>query len=288
MKMTMTMRTLSALVLVQPSFSFVFRPQRQVIWGQEQRPRTTARYNFFKDMIDQAFDNDPNLSADKRKGQYDAPGEEYDDNRRANVGLTETQKRWRQTQMSNDVTLQQVENTSWKASMFLAGVPERDPSNDLYASKINISSRDKSTGLALPSEPSVIVTVEFLENEVCRVSPSEFTSGEIDGKWKLSEDGKILRFSLDAKGYYRTVQTKGSIQKIYWSNEEQRSRLTSATYSIPPGWVYVDVPIMASKKAGTFEFGDGVLRIEKQTGMLGIASKMVPCGKVLMTPQSKD
>jgi hypothetical protein len=245
------------------------------------RTSTTRRYNFFKDMLGEAFSNDGGLSLDKSKGQYDAPGEEFEDNSDRNAGLTETQKKWRQTQtVNNDVMPQMIEKTTWKVDVFLSGVPERDPSNDLYASKVNISSRDKATGLALPNEASASLSIQFLENGICRASESDFTSGEKDGEWKLSEDGKVLRFSLDAIGYTRTVQTKGSIQKVYWSGEDEVTSQTSSTYSIPPGWVYADVRVVAGRQTGTFDFdADGVLRIEKSMGLLGAASKLVPCGK---------
>jgi hypothetical protein len=241
----------------------------------------TRRYSFFKDMMDQAFQNDRNLSEDKRKGQYDDifVGDEFVEDNPRQV-LTETQKKWRGTQGKNDVTPEMLENKKSRINLYLAGVSARDPSSDLYARKVNISSRDKATGLSLPNEPSASLTITLLENGVCRASSSEFTSGEKEGEWKLSDDGKMLRFSMDAIGYTRTVQTKGSIQKIYWSDEEEVSLQTSSSSSIPPGWVYGDVPIQAGRQPGTFDFGgDGLLQIEQKMGLLGVATKMVPCGK---------
>ena len=240
----------------------------------------TCRYNFFKDMIDGAFENDRSLSGDKTKGQYDAPGEEFEERNAQFAELTATQQKWRETQQRNDVTPEMVTGTSWTLDLYLSGVPERDPSNDLYGSRVNISSRDRQTGLNLPGVPSTSVTVTFLEEGVCRVSESGFTSGEMDGEWKLSEDGKILRFSMDSLGYTRTVQTKGSIQNVYWTEEEEKPIQTSSTYSIPPGLVYGDVELTASRNPGTFDMGsDGVLRIEKEAGLFGISSQLKTCGK---------
>lgn len=240
----------------------------------------TKRYNFFKDMIEQAFDNDRSLSSDKASGQYDAPGEEYDDPVSRYELLTETQKKWRQTQIGDDVTPEFVTGAKLKLDLYLSGVPERDPSNDLYGSKVNISSRDKETGLSLPSVPSCTLTIKLLENGVCRASESGFTSGENDGEWKLSEDGKILRFSLETVEYTRMVETKGSIQKIYWTDEDEKTVQTTSTYFIPPGFVYGDVAVSAGRQPGTFELGDtGALRIEQSTGLFGVSSKMVSCGK---------
>eukprot|EP00980_Cylindrotheca_fusiformis_P007951 scaffold1697_cov120-Cylindrotheca_fusiformis.AAC.33 len=241
---------------------------------------TTRRFNFFKDLVDAAFENDRSLSKDKTKGQYDAPGEEFEDNTGQYAALTETQQKWREKQFRNDITPEMVAGTSWTLDLYLSGVPERDPSNDLYGSKVNISSRDRQTGLSLPSSPSATITVDFLENGICRSSESGFTSGEKDGEWKLSEDGKILRFSFDSLGYTRTVETKGSIQKVYWTDEEEKRIKTSSSYSIPPGWVYGDVELSVGRQPGTFELGNsGVLRIEQASGLFGISSTMSSCGK---------
>jgi hypothetical protein len=233
----------------------------------------------FKDMLEKAFENDGNLSKDKTKGQYDAPGEEYIDSGPAEQ-LTETQKKWREKQLGNDVTSAMILGSKCSVDLFLSGVPERDPSNDLYGSKINISSRDKATGLSLPTKPSTSIVLEFLENGVCRATPSEFTSGEVEGEWKLSEDGKILRFSMDALGYTRTVETKGSIQKVAWSKEEEKSIATQTTYAIPPGFVYGDVQVVPGRSPGLFDFSEsGVLRLEQSAGLFGVSSKLVACGK---------
>jgi len=256
---------------------------------------STRCYNFLKDAFDNAFSNDRNLSADKGKGQYDDiyTGEEYvETSSNADDGLTEIQRKWRQTQQTSGynnivktVDSATVVGKSLQMDLYLSGVPERDPSNDLYGSRVNISSRDKGTGLSLPSAPSVSVKVNFLKDGVCQVSESGFTSGKTNGEWKVSDDGKVLRFGIDSLGYTRTVQTKGSIQKVYWTDEEEKSVQTSTTYSIPPGMVYGDVRVALGRKPGSLEVEDkeGALRIEKSTGLFGIASQMVACGKFVAT-----
>jgi hypothetical protein len=106
-----------------------------------------------------------------------------------------------------------------------------------------------------------------------------------DGQWKLSDDGKVLRFSLDQVGFTRTAVTKGTIQNVAWTNEEERTTETSTTYTIPPGFVYGDVPVTPAKGrpglvGSSFNVaGDGVLRVEQESGLFGISSKMVACGK---------
>ena len=252
----------------------------------------TRCYNFLKDAFGSAFSNDRNLSTDKGKGQYDDiyTGEEYvDTSDDADDGLTDIQRKWRQTQTQTAESVNTLNSgifvgKSLTLDLYLSGVPSRDPSNDLYGSRVNISSRDKETGLSLPSAPSVNVKLDFLDDGVCQVSESGFTSGNTNGEWKLSDDGKVLRFSMDALGYTRTVQTKGSIQNVYWTDEEEKSIKTSTTYSIPPGMVYGDVQVMPARKIGTFDLEkEGALRVEKSSGLFGIASQMVACGKFVAT-----
>uniref|UniRef100_A0A7R9ZJ61 Plastid lipid-associated protein/fibrillin conserved domain-containing protein n=1 Tax=Craspedostauros australis TaxID=1486917 RepID=A0A7R9ZJ61_9STRA len=283
-------RPLALLWLLSAVSGFHLQQQQQQ-QQQQQRPSTTCarplrhvhrsrvvRYNFFKDMIDGAFANDRNLPKDLGEAQYDKPGEEFLENEAAT--LTATQQLWRQTQRNDGISPAMIAGTTVDASVFLSGVPSKDPSNDLYGNKVNISSRDKATGLAVPEQPTATFRVEFLENGDCQASASEFTSGKKVGEWKLSDDGKSLRFSIDVLGYTRTVQTTGSIQKIYWSNEDEKTTQTSSSYSIPPGWVYGDISVDVGKRPGLLDFGSsGVLRIEKSMGLLGAASKMVACGK---------
>jgi len=204
--------------------------------------------NFFKDVIGKAFDNDASLDKnDITKGQYDGPGEEFDDDDSfTSVGrlvnkpqLTETQQKWRNAQQTGGGAKTPqllLSNTKWSVDLFLTGIPERDPSNDLFASKVNISLRDRKVGLLVPEEPTVPgITMTLLEDGVIQFdSDSEFLDNQ-QGQWKVSDDGLNVRICMNVLGYQRTVKTKGSIEKIYWSSEEEKSVQTSATYSIPAG-----------------------------------------------------
>ena len=62
------------------------------------------------------------------------------------------------------LTVDAIVGTDWKLSMHLTGVPDHDPSNDLYGSKTNISARDRrlGPGVPLPREPTARVRVRFL------------------------------------------------------------------------------------------------------------------------------
>jgi len=271
------------------------------------RHQKTQLFNFLKDAFSKAFENDRNLSSDKTKQQYDAPGEEFDDQSDQNVGtLTETQKLWREkvaaagiatddnnTNNGGGVNSAMVVGTSLVLDMYLSGVPEKDPSNDLYGSRVNISNRDKATGLSLPSSPSTSITIQFLPDGICHADESSFTSGTTDGQWKISDDGKFLRFSIDQVGYKRTAVTKGTIQNVAWTSEEERTTSTSTTYSIPPGFVFCDVPVVPAKgrpgiAGSSFNIaGDGILRLEQESGLFGISSRMVACGKFQVAKKIK-
>jgi len=236
--------------------------------------------NFFKDLMDNAFANDESLPTNKGDGQLDAE----DDPSIGYAPLTATQERWKQNQSSMGRAPPVNENvlvgSKWNIGLFLAGIPDKDPSNDLYGRKVNISSRDKSLGIGaqVDTEPNVIVEVTLDDDGVCRTSPSEFTSGEV-GQWKLSQDKTDIRFSIDTLGFTRTVQTTGTINKIYWSKENDTVTKTSSTYSIPAGFVYADAQVGYGAGPNNFVMKDGSLMFEKSSGLLGVSSKMLTCGK---------
>lgn len=170
--------------------------------------------------------------------------------------------------------------------MFLTGIPDRDPSNDLFASKVNISSRDRKVGLMVPEEPTVSgIMVTLLDNGGIKVeSDSEFMDSDaLNGAWKLSEDGAMIRICVNVNGYQRTVQTRGSIQKVYWSQEDDTPIATSSAYTIPSGPLYGDAGLQSGKQVGLLQWNDGILQVEKAAGLLGAGSKMVPCGRFSAT-----
>lgn len=269
--MTSCRRLALALSLLSLHYVECFTPSQQQMRG------SPLAMNFLKDMFSSAFENDPSLSRDKSKGQLEGPN---DVPAPFSYAPTQVQQKWRQSSQNTGAKLNArlLENTRWTVDLFLTGVPAKDPSNDLFGTKVNISSRDRTVGLNLPDKPSVSVEVEFLPDGVCKTLASPFTTGEIDGQWKLSDDASMLRFSMDVVGYSRTVQTKGSITKVYWSDEEEKTRQTSSTYRIPPGFIFLDFSIGYGSQPGTLKMKNGVLRVEQNLGFLGAASKMVPCG----------
>jgi hypothetical protein len=274
------LRILAAFLAIPLSHAYVIH---SVSFANQAKPRdaTTRCFNFFE-KLNQAFQNDQSLSKDKTKQQYDAPGEEYIET--TTEVMTEVQRVWRERQSRIEtVTEEQVIDLSLDIDLYLSGVADKDPSNDLYGARINISNRDRSTGLSLPSVPSAMVTVTFLQDGVCQVSSSAFTS-DSNCEWKLSQDGKMLRFSMETLGYSRTVETRGSIAVVSWSKEAEKSIDTTTTYSIPPGMVYCDIGVTTSRKQDSLVVSNdsGVVRVEQTSGLFGISSRMVPCGKFIV------
>jgi hypothetical protein len=281
---------------------------------------------FFNDLLKDAFANDQNLPKDGVSGAIDEGTQDMFDV--VSSQKTEVQKKWiesqllpkQQQQQQNPVKFglnsnvvkgaplsnQLLQDTRWLLSLYLTGVPDRDPSNDLYGSRTNVSLRDKRLGLGakLPDEAtgSVIVRLQSdgsltVENSwfgdkdkdydettttVQSICPSDSTSGQ----WLLSDDGRTLRIGLPIIGYKRTVTTKGTIQKIYWSTQEEASTQTSTTYSIPEGMVYGDINVgygtggvlaMMEEKGEVGMLPGGLLRVERRVGLA--SSKLVPCGR---------
>jgi hypothetical protein len=279
------------------------------------RPHTTTlsklQMGFFDDLLKDAFSNDPNLSSDKVSGAIDAATSQ--DVFNADSEKTEVQKRWLESQLAKGAVVSSnvkgaplstelLADTQWLLSLYLTGVPDRDPTNDLYGSRSNVSLRDRRLGLGvnLPKESTGSVIVRLLADGSLSVVDSWFGETRDDnsieqsicptdilGQWLLSEDGRTLRVGLPISGYRRTVTTKGTIQKIYWSSSEDSTMQTSTTYSIPEGMIYGDVNVgygtggvlamLEEKGEGGMMMPGGLLRVEKRMGLA--SSKMVPCGR---------
>jgi hypothetical protein len=290
--------------LFRPAATFSARANDLYRHGPARRRRvgTVARFSFFKDLMDRAFENDPSISqTDKRKGQLEAPGEARDDDTASRArGLTETQQKWRQLvnqQPPSSLGSSSIAGTVVTMDFYLTGVPNKDPSNDLYGSRVNISSRDRRVNQALPSEPTVpSVQIAFRNDQTCQcLSETPFTSAVNSvGEWKLSERaavgriGRDVRFRIPVLGYTRTVETRGTIQKVYWSDSDDAVRETSTTYTIEPGWLYGEATVSSDRRRGQLQWDSGVLKVEKTGGLLGAATTLVPCGAFAVTGVVSD
>lgn len=89
----------------------------------------------------------------------------------------------------------------------------------------------------------------------------------------------MIRFSLDTSGFTRTVQTTGTITKVFWSEADGVTSQTSSTYFIPPGYIYADSVVSFGRIPGTLEMEQGILRVEQTSGLFGASSKLIACGK---------
>ena len=334
---------------MRPRFVTKSMPSRIVRPNSKNSDDNSNGNNFLQDMFQSAFANDRELlsRANKRAGMLDEGISNGDDDDNVFVvprsskapEWTPTQLAWRETMLSTS-TQQKVQTTDLidstiRMDLYLSGVSNKDPSNDLYASKTNISLRDRSVGQVLPTQPTIAnVQVSFLTNHKCAVSistkesviedsndgdendttgitsspslpldrGSSFVNSDVMGDWKLSEDGKQIRFRISVYGFQRTIQTKGTIQKIYWSNEKESVTETSTMYSIPEGWLYFETELV-KRSNGSIQWmttsigspskvmnatpssssSNGIIKVEQTTGFLGIASRMVPCGKFIVT-----
>ena len=275
----------------------------------------TRLYGIF-DALKDAFSNDEALSPDKGEGQLEGPGMGSDF--RSDADLTDVQKKWLASQQATTkkggadpsamtaaadasggnvkgapLTIEKLIGTKWTLSLYLSGIPQRDPSNNLYGASTNISTRNRDPrnaglplGATLPEDPSARVQVELLEDGTAKVEETDFTTGT-DGQWVLSPNGRTVRISLDCTGFVRTIKTKGTIQKVYWSDgENEVTTKTSTEYSIPSGLVYAEIGVGYGRPGELLMVGGdgsadlGILTVERQMGLLGASSKMEICGKL--------
>lgn len=246
-------------------------------------PKMTTRIALFKDLFGQAFENDPSLSKENvRDGMLDAADTDEEVTVSSQT-LTRTQIEWRRKMLSKGgVSNEDLIGTVACFDLYLTGIPNKDPSNDLFGSKTNISSRDREVGQVLPTTPSVsAVRVKFAADQVCEVleDSSGFVNVDSKGDWRLSDDGEQIRFRFKVNGFTRTIETKGTIQKVYWSNEEEKSTRTQTVYSIPEGWLYGEGNLKLNGAGKPMQWNEGVLKVEQSTGLLGVSTKMIPCGK---------
>jgi hypothetical protein len=266
----MKLHILSLLLLFVPASAF-----SPPLLGTKRLMSSSTSLQLFNDLFKKAFENSPDLSADKRTGSIDSGLSDTTTTRSGR--LTETQEKWRQQQQ-----LTQLEG-KYSLELYLAGIPSRDPSNDLFAARTTITTRDKDIGLNLPEKPTCEnIVVDFLNSAKCAVDkPDEdgFCSTD-EGDWIVKDDN--FRFRLRVTGYTRTVQTTGTIQNVFWSNEEAKTTQTSTSYTVPEGWLYFEGKLNNNPKKL-----EGVLKVEQSMGLLGAGTKMVPCGKFAARQQQQ-
>ena len=284
----------------------------------------------WKDIFDGAFANDPNLSSDKSLEQLEY---ENDDTMTAPPPSqrTEVQQRWWDAQQQSSQSSSSakpleasmnLDDTCWNIDMYLTGIPDFDPNNSLYGAKVNISNRnrqDEASGFALGTDgvtadmdPTTNIVLQFQSDGTCVIlKGSALTNADDEeeepqkGTWQwlppdtTNNNNKRMNtivFCIPVEGYCRTVTTKGTIQNVSWSDREQVSTKTSATYSIPKGDLYGQIRIDYGSKPGTLAMINsidkkqpyGLLYVEKPMGPFGLTTKTVPCGKFIGTMELDD
>ena len=297
--------------------------QCRLILPHRKQSKTQRRMGFFDDLIKEAFSNDADLEKDGIKGSIEGPGDELAGGFLSSLQpkqqppRTDVQKRWLESQRAQQEAARRaprepgpsapvraakgaplaphvLAGTRWDLALYLTGVPDRDPNNDLYGARSNVSLRDRrlGAGAVLPKEPTAWVRVAMLEGGVVDVvgGPSDVCPADVPGQWRLSDDGRMLRLGLPVRAYRRTVTTTGTLEKVFWSEGEAPTSKTTSTYSIPEGLVYGDIGVGYGDVPGTLEMlqdraagGEvipgGLLRLEKRMGVLGATSNFLPCGR---------
>ena len=141
--------------------------------------RSRLHMGFF-DKLKEAFENDPN-DLDPIVGEENYKGSSST----SPVQRTQVQQQWIDLQQQQQarfaptgkkiksnapIPATSLIGTTWSLELFLAGIPDRDPTNNLYGSRVNISSRDRQLGLGVicPEEPSIVIRIEFGEDGACR------------------------------------------------------------------------------------------------------------------------
>jgi hypothetical protein len=282
--------------------------------GAAQARLSTTRLAWLPSIIQQAFANDDSLSkSDLRTGSIEDAQDDDGVFLTANPSAATLTERQRAFRAATGLApprlddLASLDHVVVRLDLFLTGVPQRDPSNDLYNSRENISARNRAIDAVVPSTPTIAgVGLLFLPNEadsssggttgICRCeTTTDFTTADALGEWRLFDDtlaasastaaAKKLRFRFPVLGYTRTIQTTGSIQKIYWTQGNDNGNVirTSTTYEIPPGFVYGEVSLSWTRRSGgadqILQWGnDGVLKVEQSSGLFGVSTKLVPCG----------
>ena len=104
----------------------------------------------------------------------------------------------------------------------------------------------------------------------------------------LSPDGRTIRICMECTGFTRTVVTKGTIQKVFWSDgKDEVKRQTSIDYEIPAGLTYTDINVRYGRPGEIIMGGSsddaaemGLITVEKTYGVLGATRKMAVFGKI--------
>ncbi|KAL9183790.1 hypothetical protein ACHAXT_004646 [Thalassiosira profunda] len=243
----------------------------------------TAVRGFLDDLLKDAFSNDDNLAKDGVKGSIEGPGDDLAANFGVNLQRqpeqTEVQKRWLEAQLKEKSQQQQQQaqgqpearqtvlvkaakgapltaevlvNTNWELALYLTGVPDRDPSNDLYGSKTNVSVRDRQLGLgvSLPKDPTARVRIELLEGGEVTILGSYAGS---DGEDSTDDASQVCY--TDIPGTMEAVRRRqnntdiGPHPRLSTNSHDYRAQYKRI-------FVYGDIGVGYGDRPGTLEMTD--------------------------------
>ena len=171
----------------------------------------------------------------------------------------------------------ELQGTEWALSLNLIGIPNSDPSSDLYGPKRRIQDALEGTELRIS------VTLE--SDASCTLSASEFTgSSPISGKWQVDQQqgGATLALSFECQGFARKFVTKGSLQSVFGGEETER---TSSSYRIPSGVCLLRAPLKISQ-LGSVRLEEGKIFSPVTTGWAA-APTWKQAGTLTATPTLK-
>ena len=126
-------------------------------------------------------------------------------------------------------------NSEWSLLVAMQGLPQGDPSNDLYAPK---SKAGKVDGI------EVTINITILENGTLFVKDNDLTTFGEPGKWKLDDLGTTIAFSFYTEGLERVIKTKGSLVSVYGGEETMR---TSSMYFVPAGVCMMQASVVSNE-----------------------------------------
>lgn len=212
---------------------------------------TILSMGFFDDLFKDAFSNDSSLAKGSVKGSIEGPGDELNSSYRSSLShpkqpqqQTEIQRRFLEAQQQQGQRLLQQKqqqqiaqqqdtlitaakgapltnkilcNTNWELLLYLTGVLDRDPSNDLYGSKTNVSVRDRQLGLgaAVPTEPTARIKIILLDEGIVSIVESREGTDDDDNIGNDNEEEigevphhKFVQWIYQDNGNYQPMERR--------------------------------------------------------------------------------
>lgn len=151
----------------------------------------------------------------------------------------------------------------WAVELRLVGIPQKDPSNDLFGPRVKITDRER--GLSA-EEVSATVLLTGGDASVVDASAPLFADDGGAGAYAIAKDGR-LSVRLACAGFTRTFTTTGSLQSVFGGDSTSR---TSSVYAVPEGPLLLTGSIETLSNGQRFVRGGDVSCVEaRATGLFG-------------------